>query len=251
MKRPPHNKMTTDKDLTGKTFNRLTVLQLSHYGNGYEKYWKCSCSCGNTKIIAGHALRSGHTKSCGCLQKEIAAIRYRKKGAEHPNWKGGRSIDLLGYVLINSSKTTDRGNAIRTPEHRLVMEKHIGRPLTRDETIHHKNGNRQDNRIENLELWSGRHSNGQRVSDLLIEAKQILLKYRPELLTPKVREEMMKLNEAKSPSVIHPQTASVNNNQPTTPPPQAFQSGTTQPPAVPLSLSAQASLCQTPTSPPP
>jgi hypothetical protein len=69
----------------------------------------------------------------------------------------GRRIDGDGYIIIykpDHPYATKRG---MVSEHRLVMEEHLGRYLTNNEKVHHKNGNRQDNRIENLKLY-GSHS---------------------------------------------------------------------------------------------
>lgn len=57
------------------------------------------------------------------------------------------------------------------------MEYQLNRPLWPDETVHHKNGHRSDNRIENLELWSKWQPSGQRVEDKLAWAREILARY--------------------------------------------------------------------------
>jgi hypothetical protein len=71
-------------------------------------------------------------------------------GDKHPNWKGGRYLTSRGYVMVRV------GLNQYMSEHRLVMERMLGRPLTRREHVHHKNGHKTDNRPENLELLSDR-----------------------------------------------------------------------------------------------
>lgn len=62
------------KDIVGKVFGRLTVVEYSHTKNK-KAYWKCLCACGKECIVEGAKLRNGHTKSCGCLLKDINKSR--------------------------------------------------------------------------------------------------------------------------------------------------------------------------------
>jgi hypothetical protein len=93
-----------------------------------------------------------------------------------------RNVNATGYITIYEPEhpnATVNGHVL---EHRKVMSEVLGRPLLATEQVHHINGIRHDNRLENLELWSVQQPSGQRTEDKVVYALEILQQYAPHLL---------------------------------------------------------------------
>lgn len=161
------------EDLSGQKFYRLTAISRLPNPNRNSR-WLCSCECGNTTFATLGALKTGKHKSCGC-------------------WRGGETcwnhVDRIykdGYALINVPDHP-KAHQNRVREHVVVMEASLGRYLVYPEEVHHLNGVRDDNRIENLELWSKSQPAGTRVEDKVTWAIEILNQYNKGALSEKFR----------------------------------------------------------------
>ena len=109
--------------------------KLGRFVKGNEGFWKSK------------------TRSKQTCEKVSKTLTGKYCGENSPNWNGGRIKNCCGYILV-----IDYNHPFKNPsgyvfQHRLVMEKHLGRLLNPRERVHHKNGIRTDNRIENLGLF--------------------------------------------------------------------------------------------------
>jgi hypothetical protein len=118
--------------------------------------------------------------ACGLPKQKYSALCTRcvtRAGSANAHWKGGRTYHRKGYVLVKAydhPRATKHGYVF---EHILVMEAVLGRHLVAGETVHHLNGVRDDNRPENLELWTRPQPSGIRASDAIAWAREILARY--------------------------------------------------------------------------
>lgn len=86
-----------------------------------------------------------------------------------------------GYVLLHRPDHPNSQKSGYIMEHVLVMSEHLGRPLFEDENVHHIHGDRADNQIGNLELWSTAQPSGQRVIDKIAWMKSFIQRYEQEI----------------------------------------------------------------------
>lgn len=154
--------MSKLKDLTGMKFERLKVVRRHNENapNG-NAMWVCECKCGTTCIVDGYHLRSKHTQSCGCMQKDIVVGKHKKENrytfdgdfvvGYTTNTNKPFIVDLIDYDKIKMYTWCERddgyivtqinGSTVRL--HRLILG-------LDNELIDHRNGDKTDNRRKNL-----------------------------------------------------------------------------------------------------
>lgn len=136
--------------------------------SNYSLGLKCS-DC--DKPIA-NTTRTGHCRPCHSAWAKANNIYSRPR----------RWVSVQGYALLNQHyghpNANHKGEIL---EHVKVMSESLGRPLVAGENVHHINGVRDDNRIENLELWVRSQPSGQRPADLVAWAREILSRYELEV----------------------------------------------------------------------
>lgn len=159
--------LVSDYTLDGTPIASLTI------GSEKRVATRCdTCSRLSSTMYSNYArsqMRRGYpgTTFCrGCASKVSAKARLgkpswnkgnklppEKRGANHRSWRGGRYIDAHGYMMVHHHNNTARSKWEHyIKEHVFVMENHQGRKLGKDEIVHHIDGNRLNNVLDNLFL---------------------------------------------------------------------------------------------------
>ena len=108
-------------DLTGERYGKLVVLELDHIERSI-KYWKCKCECGNTTVVREGNLKSGTTKSCGCLRKiskKHDEVTVQKIKPRHNN--GGVFFLQAGEIKLKGNYESEK-KCSKVKEYKLCPE---------------------------------------------------------------------------------------------------------------------------------
>jgi hypothetical protein len=139
---------------TKKNFDTRQIAEIIERYLAGESQFEIAISLQLSQAFVSTLLRSS----------DIETRSTHLAGEKHPNWNGGVHIDGGGYrkvkIFSNDPLKSMRSKSGHVAEHRLVMARHLGRLLNQSETVHHINGDKLDNRIENLQLRQGKHGKG-------------------------------------------------------------------------------------------
>lgn len=159
---PICSRLDCDRYVYGR---QVCGLHYDHLIKESKKAAGLECSetdCGRVLYLGG--LCAGHYSQVK-KGRELKPIRVSGVWSE---W----ATDKSGYKYRR--RTVSTGVREHQFQHRLVMEEHLGRKLKPEESVHHRNGIRSDNRLANLEYWPSKHLKGQRAQDLVRFALEIL-----------------------------------------------------------------------------
>jgi hypothetical protein len=164
-----------NQNFTGQKFGRWTVLDQGYSGT----HWLCRCDCGFERPTQKYSLVNGLSTGCRACENQDRTI------VRNTSWQ-----DRHGYVTISApadffGRENKHGHIIKRKniyEHIYIMAQALGRPLRPGEIVHHKNGIRNDNHINNLELWHKGHPTGQRITDKIEWCLSFLQRYAPQHL---------------------------------------------------------------------
>ena len=154
------------KERWGKRFCSMKCVAINKSNNTSTTTKDCK-QCGThftvqTSTITATSPRDYCSRKCSIDSR---------RNPNHPVLENGKHLRSDGYIGLCV-------DGVMTVEHRVIMENHLNRKLLPNENVHHLNGVKTDNRLENLELWETAQPYGQRVSDKIAEAQRVLEQYK-------------------------------------------------------------------------